>query len=67
MKIINIPILAVASAMVINTLLISSAVTQEIDRNSFCNKFPLNSRCEDYQSTKSESKQYRLDRNSFCM
>lgn len=44
----------------------SPTVAKEIDRDTLCNKFPLNSRCEDYKLTKSGSKKYRLDRNSFC-
>ena len=66
MKIATKLILASISIVTINSLAVSSVVTQEVNRDTLCNKFPLNSRCEDYQSTKSESKQYRLDRNSFC-
>ena len=66
MKVINKSILALAGAMAINTLIISSVVTQEVERDTLCKKFPLNSRCENYTSTKSESKIYKINRSAFC-
>lgn len=65
MKITNTLISALASAITINTLA-SPATTQAIELDTLCNKFPLNSRCEDYKATKSESQIYKLDRNRFC-
>ena len=68
MKLINKLILAAVSAMTVNSSIASTAVTQEIDLDTLCRKFPLNSRCEDGRSTKSESEvqMYQLDRDSFC-
>ena len=66
MKVLNRLMLAVVSTVAVNSFAVSSAVTQEIDRQTLCDRFPLNSRCEDYQSTETESKIYQLDRNSFC-
>ena len=67
MKLINTFILAAASTMTANSFAISTTVTQ-VNLDTLCRKFPLNSRCEDYQPTKSELKPqtYQLDRNSFC-
>jgi hypothetical protein len=39
---------------------------KEIDLDSLCPKFPLNSRCQDYSLAESESKIYQLERNTFC-
>ena len=58
--------LATASVLTLNLFISASAKTQEIDRDLLCSKFPLNSHCQDYRATKSESKIYQLDRNSFC-
>ena len=65
MKIIN-TILALAAVTAINPLVISPVVAQKVERDTLCNKFPLNSRCEDYKLTKSESKIYELNRDRFC-
>jgi len=59
-------ILATASILTLNLAASVPVKTAEIDRNLLCSKFPLNSRCRDYQADKSESKIYQLDRNSFC-
>ena len=68
MKIITKLTLALTSTMAINSFAASSAVTQEVDRDTLCNKFPLNSRCEDYKSTKTKSEPqiYQFERNAFC-
>lgn len=66
MKIITKLTLALATTIIIDTLAISSVFTQEVNRDTLCSKFPLNSRCEDYKSTKSESKIYQINRNAFC-
>ena len=66
MKIINRLILVLASAILIDTFAISTVFTQEVDRNTLCSKFPLNSRCEDYQPSKSTPQTYELDRDRFC-
>ena len=58
--------LTCVAALAFDTLTISPAVTQEIDRDILCNKFPQNSRCEDYPATKAEPQIYQLDRRSFC-
>jgi hypothetical protein len=59
-------ILALTSVMAINSLAVSADVTQKVDRDTLCSKFPLNSECQDYKAIKSESKIYQLDRDSFC-
>ena len=59
-------ILATASTITLNLAASAPVKTAEIDRELLCSKFPLNSRCQDYQIDKSESKTYQLDRNSFC-
>ena len=59
-------ILATASVLTLNLFVSAPVKTEEVDRDLLCSKFPLNSRCQDYQATKSESKIYKLDRNSFC-
>ena len=59
-------ILALASTVAINTFAVSPVLTKEVDRNTLCSKFPLNSRCEDYKSTKTESEIYQLNRDRFC-
>jgi hypothetical protein len=66
MKIIPKLILALTSVMAINSLAVSANVTQKVDRDTLCSKFPLNSECKDYRAIKSESKIYQLDRDSFC-
>ena len=66
MKIINKSILALASIMAINTLAVSPVFTQEVDRNTLCSKFPLNSRCEDFKASKSTPQIYELNRDRFC-
>ena len=37
-----------------------------LERDTLCSKFPLNSRCEDFEASTSTSQIYQLDRNSFC-
>jgi hypothetical protein len=66
MKIITKLALALTSIMAINTLAVSAAITQKVDRDTLCSKFPLNSHCKDYKATKSESKIYQIDRHTFC-
>ena len=68
MKLINKLILAAASTMTVNSFAASTAATQEVDLDTLCRKFPLNSRCEDYEVAESESEPqiYQLDRDSFC-
>ena len=67
MKLINKLILAAASTMTVNSFAVSTAATQEVDLDTLCRKFPLNSRCEDYEAAESEPKIYQLNRNSFLM
>lgn len=66
MKIIPKLALALTSVMAINSLAVSAAITQKVDRKTLCSKFPLNSLCQDYRATKSESKIYQIDRHTFC-
>ncbi|MGL4882076.1 MAG: hypothetical protein ACRC8K_13570 [Waterburya sp.] len=66
MKMITKLALALTSVMAINSLAVSAAITQKVDRNTLCSKFPLNSHCQDYRATKSESKIYQIDRHTFC-
>ena len=48
-------------------LAISSPIfASEIERDKLCSKFPLNSRCENYQSVELEKRKYQLKRASFC-
>ncbi|MEM8673173.1 MAG: hypothetical protein AAGF83_04785 [Cyanobacteria bacterium P01_G01_bin.67] len=59
-------ILTLATVVAIDTIIIPTATTQEIDADILCNKFPLNSQCEDYSVTISQPEIKQLDRNSFC-
>ncbi|MEM7758636.1 MAG: hypothetical protein AAF298_10985 [Cyanobacteria bacterium P01_A01_bin.40] len=52
--------------MAVDTIIIPTAIAQEIDTDTLCNKFPLNSQCEDYSVTSSQPEIKQLDRNSFC-
>ncbi len=47
---------------------LAPVVAQEVERDTLCRKFPLNSRCEGYEPSqnKSDLKTYRLDRDTFC-
>lgn len=58
-------VVAIASTLTIGLSAIP-AETKEIDRDTLCRQFPLNSRCQDYQVTKSKPKIYTLERDSFC-
>ena len=58
--------LTCVAAIAFDTLTISPAVTQEINPDVLCQKFPLNSRCEDYPATKAKPQTYQLDRQIFC-
>jgi hypothetical protein len=66
MKIITKLALALTSVMTINSLAVFADITQKVDRDTLCSKFPLNSDCKDYRATKSESKIYQIDRHAFC-
>ena len=67
MKIATKLILSLTTILSLNAFAASSAVaTQEVDRNDLCSKFPLNSRCEDYSATETETQTYQLDRDNFC-
>ena len=66
MKIATKFILAFTTSIALNTSTSLSAATKEIDRDSLCTKFPLNSRCEDFSASKPKTEFYQLDRHSFC-
>jgi hypothetical protein len=63
-------ILALATVAAVDTLAIPSVSTQEVNLDTFCRKFPLNSRCENYKSsepkTELEQNTYEVDRLTFC-
>ena len=58
-------VLTIATVVTLN-FVSTPAKTEEVNRDLLCRKFPLNSRCQDYQVSKSEAKIYQLERNSFC-
>lgn len=70
MKILSKPILALTTVMALNIAATLPVETKEVDRDTLCSKFPLNSRCQDYKvikkATTSESKIYQIDRHTFC-
>jgi hypothetical protein len=81
MKILTKPILALSTVMALNLMTTSPVATQEVDLNSLCRKFPLNSQCQDSPSAKStlqnesfhetegltpSNRQTTLDRTTFC-
>ena len=66
MKITTKLVLAFTTLIAFNTAMTFPAATKEIDRNTLCTKFPLNSRCENFQVSKPQTKIYQLDRHNFC-
>ena len=66
MKIATKLILAFTTSIAFNTAIIFPAITKEIDRNTLCTKFPLNSRCKNFQLSKPRTNIYQLNRRIFC-
>ena len=60
--------LAVAATLLINEILTAQAATEEANLDSLCNKFPLNSRCGNYDYSLDEPEQTKLEieRESLC-
>jgi hypothetical protein len=65
MKILTKSNLALTSVMVFNIFATSPVATQEVDLNSLCRKFPLNSQCQDYLSAKSASQNESLNETDY--
>jgi hypothetical protein len=70
MKIIIKLMLTLGATILVTETGISPAATQEADLYSLCNKFPLNSRCQnnDYvpKEPKLKTDKYEIDRDTFC-
>jgi hypothetical protein len=75
MKILTKPTLALTTVMALNFITTSPVATQEVDLNSLCRKFPLNSQCQDYSNESfsktddfpsSSSRQTTILRQTFC-
>ena len=60
--------LAIAATFLVNEIPVSQAATEEANLDSLCNKFPLNSGCQDYDYSLGEPEQTTLEfeRESFC-
>jgi hypothetical protein len=70
MKNINKSILTIGTSFLLSGMT-STAVSQEVDLETICSKFPLNSRCQnrdnsEVQSNKTQLKTRQLDRETFC-
>jgi|GEM_PF-3335655 len=69
-RILNGFLLTTGIAMVTNGFVVHSLAAQSVELKTLCLKFPLNSRCRDYQidleSVKPSIDRYQLDRQTFC-
>ena len=59
---------AIAATLLVNEISVSQAASQEVNLDSLCNKFPLNSRCQDYNYSLEEPEQttVAIERESLC-
>lgn len=53
----------VAASVITN---LAPVVAQEVDRDTLCRKFPLNSRCQGYDPATKSDKTFKLNRDTFC-
>ncbi|WP_019505189.1 hypothetical protein [Pleurocapsa sp. PCC 7319] len=51
----------IAAILIVNEILTTQAATKKSNLDSLCNKFPLNSRCEDYDYSLTELEQTKLE------
>ncbi len=60
--------LAITTTLLVNEILVSQAASEEVNLDSLCNKFPLNSRCQDYNYSLGEPEQTTLEieRENLC-
>ena len=47
-------------------LKLETTAKQELEEKNLCSKFPLNSRCEGFQTSKTEETLHKINRQSFC-
>lgn len=57
-----------ATALIINDITVAQTANEQVNLDSLCYKFPLNSRCLDYDYSLTESEQTKLEveRDSLC-
>ena len=65
MKILTKPILALTTVMALNIVATLPVATKEVDLDSLCRKFPLNSQCQDYPSAKLASQNESLNETDY--
>ncbi len=60
--------LAIAATLLVNEIPFSQAASEEVNLDSLCSKFPLNSRCQDYNYSLGDPEQKTLEiqRESLC-
>lgn len=60
--------LAVAMTFLVNEIAVAQVATEEVNLDNLCQKFPLNSRCRDYDYSSVELKQttLKINRETLC-